>query len=235
MLTNRIMRIGDRMIEMNGKLVTTAPDIGPVQGGHIRLLFAPGTGPRLDDHHYSGTWTQLCPNPNIWDLWVYDGSTNWSRALGNAHLDTRTNIVEVIDADASGVTSMWGTFSDCQNIRSVGPLYNTESVVSCYEMFARDRSIVQVIPFDTRNVVQFQNMFYFNESLIVLPTLDTSSATDLSHMYESCWYAQGGIIRAYNEMISHGTNPTHYRTFHNCGLGTDYGKLELMMVPWDWK
>ena len=240
MIENRILRIGDRLIEMNGKLVTTGLDIGPVQPRHLRLLFAPGRGPSRFDvqNHRSGTWTQLSTYPNIWDLYVYNGSgIDWAFALELTSADTRMNIVEVIDGDASGITYMDGCFANCPNIRSVGPLYNTGSVVSCWHMFyaSNGGSIVHVTPFDTRNVRNFERMFEFQENLREVPLLDTSSATDLTEMYSNCVNVESGILAAYNEMTSHGNIPYHYGTFRRCGINTPTGRAELAQIPSNWK
>jgi len=236
MFTDRILRIGDRLIEMNGKLVTLDLDIGTVQPRHLRLRFAPGKGPtRYDiEQRRRGTWTQICTDPNIWDLYVLDGG-EWANALSLAYFQTRVNIVEVIDGDASGVTYMDGCFANCPNIRSVGPLYNTGSVVSCWHMFYGEGSIVHVTPFDTSNVRNFQSMFAYQQKLREVPLLDTSSATDLISMYSNCVNVETGILSAYNEMTSHGTNPYHHNTFVRCGINTLTGRAELAQIPSSWK
>jgi len=241
MFTDRILRIGDRLIEMNGKLVTTGPEIGPVQGGHMRLRFATGTGPsRFDiEEHRSGTWTRIGTYQNIWDLYVYNGSTNWDYALPLTREETRMNIVEIIDACLLDNTQyMDACFGDCPNISSVGHLYNTGSVLSGPGMFAcsgLNGSIVHITPFDTSSMSKFNGMFEGQSKLKEIPLLDTSSATDLSSMYSNCVNTESGILAAYNEMISHGNNPTHYRTFYNCGINTERGRAELAQIPSDWK
>lgn len=241
MLTNRIMRIGDRLVEMNGKIVTTAPDIGPVQPGHVRLLFAPGRGPSRFDiqDHRSGTWTQLSTYPNIWDLYVYNGSTNWEFALPLTSEETRMNIVEVIDGATYDVTyHLDGLFADCPNIRSVGPLYNTGSVLSAPGMFfcsGLNGSIVHITPFDTSSMSNFNGMFHGQSKLKEIPLLDTSNSSDVSYMYYGCINVQRGILAAYNEMTSHGNIPDHYMTFHDCGINTSTGRAELAQIPDDWK
>lgn len=245
MIINRILkmpllRIGDKLMEKNGKLVTIDLDIGDVQPRHLRLRFTPGTGPNRDDitSHRSGTWVQICTDPNIWDLYVLDGVSQWSNALSLASEETRINIIGVIDGDASDVTYMDGCFANCPNIRSVGPLYNTDSVVSCWHMFYSsngDGSIVQVTPFDTSNVRSFESMFYGQQKLKVVPLLDTSSSTDLTAMYYGCVNVESGILGAYNEMTSHGSYVAHHMTFHDCGINTPTGKAELAQIPDDWK
>lgn len=249
MIENRILRIGDRLIEMNGKLVTTGLDIGPVQPRHLRLLFAPGRGPSRFDvqDHRSGTWTQLSTYPNIWDLYVYNGSgIDWAFALTLTSADTRMNIVEVIDGDASGIKDMTGCFAYCPNIRFVGPLYNTDSVLSAPVMFScpdLNGSIVHVTPFDTSSMWNFEGMFYGQSKLKEIPLLDTSNSsdvsymhpTDVSNMYSECVKVERGILAAYNEMISHGNIPTHSMTFHDCGINTESGRAELAQIPDDWK
>ncbi len=240
MIINRVLKLGDQLMEMNGKLVTIDLDIGTVQPRHLRLRFAPGTGPTRDEieQHRSGTWVQICTDPNIWDLYVFDGSTSWGQALQLAYAETRRNIVGVIDGDASGVTYMDSCFDSCPNIRTVGPLYNTDSVVSCYHMFYSSGgvgSIVHVTPFDTSNVRSFESMFEGQQKLREIPLLDTSSATDLTSMYANCVNVETGILAAYNEMTSHGTNPYHHYAFLRCGINTPTGRSELDQIPRDWK
>lgn len=239
MIINRVLlKIGDKLMERNGKLVTLDLDIGTVQPRHLRLRFSPGTGPtRYDiEQHTSGTWTQICTDPNIWDLYVHDGASEWAIAQ-SLQVESRMNIVEVIDGDASGVTHMDGCFAGCPNIRSVGPLYNTDSVVSCWHMFYGNEhsSIVHVTPFDTSNVRNFQSMFQFQLNLREVPLLDTSSAIDLTEMYSNCRNVETGILAAYNEMTSHGTNPYHFGAFELCGINTPTGRAELAQIPSDWK
>lgn len=232
-----LLRIGDKLMERNGRLVTIDLDIGDVQPRHLRLRLTPGT---VVDQRLApiGTWTHICTDPNIWDLHVYDGySSSWGDLFMHTFDRISDEIIEVIDGDCTGVTDMFRSFYNCKNIRSVGPLYNTESIQNGQAMFACDAggSIVHVSPFDTSGMAMFNYMFYKQSKLKEIPLLDTSNSGGVSYMYYGCVNVERGILAAYNEMISHGRVGNHYLTFHDCGINTESGRAELAQIPDDWK
>jgi len=79
-------------------------------------------------------------------------------------------------------------------------------------------------------------MFAACSSLILVPLLDTSSATNMNRMFEGCVNVQSGALALYQQASSQTTPPSnHDRTFRNCGSNTVTGADELAQIPGDWK
>jgi hypothetical protein len=74
----------------------------------IRLKFKDGVTPIFE----KGAGVQVSQTPNVWDL-TYEYS-NWFRLL-----DRQTDLLEVLGANTTNVTSLSDTFAHCTSLSSV--------------------------------------------------------------------------------------------------------------------
>lgn len=120
----------------------------------IRLKYKDGITPTFN----KGTGVQVSESPNIWDLTYVNN--DWSRLL-YIHRD----LLEVLGANATGVTNMSWMLSDCDSLTSIS-LFDTSSVTDMSGMF-RYCSLLAFVPlFDTINVTDINNMFSRNFNYI---------------------------------------------------------------------
>lgn len=116
----------------------------------IRLKYKDGITPTFT----KGTGVQVSQEQNIWDL-TYENS-DWSYLL-YIHDD----LLEVLGANATGVTNMAHTFDLCSSLTSV-PLFDTSNVTDMSGMFRYCTLLASVPLFDTINVTDINNMFSRN-------------------------------------------------------------------------
>ena len=190
----------------------------------IRLKFTEGVTPSW----YEGTAVQVSSSPNIWDL-TYNNS-NWDVLLQN-----QSNLLEILGANTSNVTSMRNIFNYCSSLTDVS-LFDTSNVTSMLRMFASCSSLTSVPLFNTSNVTDMSRMFYQCTSLTSIPLFNTSKVTTMSYMFNNCRNVESGALALYQQASSQ-TNPpsSHLSTFTNCGKNTTTGAVELAQIPRDWK
>lgn len=165
----------------------------------IRLKFTEGVTPTFS----KGTGSQVSASPNVWDL-TYENA-DWSLLLRN-----QRNLIEVIDANTTGVTKMYQMFEICTALTTV-QLFDTSAVTYMYSMFSGC------------------------SSLTAIPLFDTSSATQTNSMFSSCFKVETGALALYQQMSTQATPPpSHSRTFYRCGRDTVTGAAELAQIPSGW-
>ena len=121
----------------------------------------------------------------------------------------RTNITNLPDIDATGVTNMHQMFYGCKSLSSVNlsntsavtdmssmfygcsvlssvNLSNTSAVTNMSSMFHKCGKLRSVPLFDTSSVTSMSNMFASCVLLTTVPLFDTSSVTNMSQMFASC-------------------------------------------------
>ena len=178
------------------KVFGSAPTLPPYT---IRLKFEDGATPTFS----KGTLSQVSEWPNVWDLY-YD-STSWAYLCENQY-----ELIEVIAANTSSVTSMTSMFEGCSFLTTV-PLFDTSSVTSMMEMF------------------------HGCDSLTTVPLFDTSSATTMSSMFFGCVNVQSGALALYQQASTQANPPSqHSGCFLNCGSQTVTGAQELAQIPSSW-
>lgn len=216
----------------------------------IRLRFMDGEIP----YFRKGTAVQVSYSPNIWDLTYADAPHDWDGLVSNLPL-----LIEVVDANTTGVTRMGSTFMGCYLLTSVPlfdtssvltmsnmfygcsslttvPLFNTSSATSMNNMFGRCSSLVSVPLFNTSSVTTMSEMFDRCSSLTSVPLFDTSSVDSMDYMFSNCTNVQSGALALYQQASSQSVPPTHHdHTFSNCGRDTVTGAAELAQIPADWK
>ena len=214
----------------------------------IRLKYRDNVTPTFS----KGTGVQVSSSPNIWDL-TYE-SQDWSYLL-----DGQVDLIEVIDANTSGVTDMQGMFNNCSILSAVAlfdtsdvtnmdsmfyscrnltsiPLFDTSKVTDMGEMLHYCRSLTTVPLFNTSKVTNMDRMCMSCESLTSIPLLNTSSCTNMSQAFYACYNVQSGALALYQQASTQATPPSIYSgAFENCGSNTTTGAAELAQIPSDWK
>lgn len=166
----------------------------------IRLKFTDGVTPTFN----KGTAVQVSASPNIWDLTTDDDE--WVQILSN-----QEDLLEVLGANATGVTNMGGVFNRCTSLTTV-PI------------------------FDTASVTNMGGMFSSCSSLTAIPLFNTERVTEMSGMFYNCTNVESGALAFYQQVSSQDNPPSgHAVAFMNCGSNTVSGAAELAQIPSDWK
>lgn len=155
----------------------------------LRLLYADGHIPKGLPGSYGIDWynspypefKQISVSPNIWDItYVYP---DWS-FLSNNNAANNASLLEVIDANTTGVRSMRGLFSGCTELRKVCPL-DTSTVHWMDSMFANTESLSEIPWIDTSNVLSMCAMFQ-SSGIVTIPQLDTHNCHVFGEMFWRC-------------------------------------------------
>ena len=218
----------------------------------VRVRTYDGNPPIKNSAATFETATLVPGTTDVYD--VYKSGTDFTNLLRRS-----TNIIEVIAANTTGITSMNYMFYYCTQLEAV-PLFDTSSVTSMAMMFYNCQSLTSVPLFDTSKVTNMSYMFYFCTqleavplfdtskvmylsymfaycySLTAIPLFDTSSIVEIGRMFYDCTNVQSGALALYQQASTQATPPTnHSRTFYNCGSYTTQGAAELAQIPDDWK
>jgi Mycoplasma protein of unknown function, DUF285. len=135
------------------------------------------------------TFTQVSASPNIWD--VTFSSTNWDYGFMEMGTPDMTpeqvphNLLAVLGANASGVTTMKQMFLGCRNLSSIA-LFDTSSVVNMDSFCGACKNLVSLPLFDTSSAASLASMLRGCSSLSSVPMFNTSSATSLVDMLSGC-------------------------------------------------
>ena len=170
-----------------------------------------------------------------------------------------SNVIEVLGANTTGITSMFSMFSYCTSLTTVAlfdtssvtdmqemffrcypltsvPLFNTSSATNMTYMFGNCNSLTSVPLFDTSSVTKMSYMFRSCSSLTTVPLFNTSSVGNMTSMFENCKNVQSGALALYQQASTQANPPSnHTGTFKNCGSDTTTGAAELAQIPEDWK
>lgn len=222
----------------------------PLTGRAIRVKLNPGEVPEPSPEGASAT--RVSESENIWDI-TYN-SDDWDYLL-----TSNQEIVSVLDANTTGVTSMNYMFAGCSDLKTV-PLFNTSNVTGMGGMFEECVKLTAVPAYNTSAVKNMAGTFHecwavsslpnFNvanveengymccgmRSLSALP--DLSFTNKLTYAYAAFAYtqqAQGGIYNMYTKLAALSPVPVHSGTFFHCGDNTQTGSAELARIPNAWK
>lgn len=169
--------------------------------------------------------------PGTTDVYdVYKSGTDFTNLLYRS-----TNIVEVLGANTTEITTMYMAFSGCTSLTTVN-LFDTSNVYRMREMFSGCESLTVIPLFNTSNVRYMEFMFHYCTSLTTVPLFDTSKVTNMNYMFGECVNVQSGALALYQQASTQ-TNPpsNHNGTFYDCGSNTTTGAAELAQIPSDWK
>lgn len=168
----------------------------------VRVRTSDGNPPTKGSATYELA-TLVTGTTDVYD--VYKGGTAFTRLLYQS-----SNVVEVLGANTTGITSMNSMFYWCPSLTTV-PL------------------------FDTSKVTDMTYMFYYCISLRSVPLLDTSSVTYMSQTFRACYNIESGALALYQQASSQANPPSvHNSCFTNCGKNTVTGAAELAQIPSSW-
>ena len=167
---NKVLKINGNWLNPSGSPV---PPVPVLPDNTIRLKYAEGVTPTFS----KGTAVQVSSSPNVWDLTCND----WCSLLQG-----HTNLLEVIAANSSNITSMGYMFDGCNSLNKVA-LFDTSNVINMNGMFKSCSSLQEVPLFDTSNVINMNGMFNYCRTLSIVPLFNTSKVTDMSLMFHNCY------------------------------------------------
>ena len=118
---------------------------------------------------------------NVWD--VHDSRGSWSDTFGDDFGNTpRAYLVRVIDADATGVTSMDGAFEYSYNLTDV-KIRNMGSVTDASRMFSQSAVRSVELYGMGSSFTNMYRMFYYCSRLEEAPFFDTSSVVNMQDSF----------------------------------------------------
>ena len=208
-LNKNILTIGGNRLEGGPLTPPTPPGPGPdpynplgLPPNTVRVRTNDGEPPNKTSNTTYETATLVSGTSDVYD--VYKSGTDFKNFLSGSN-----NVVEVLGANTTGITTMRGMFNGCKF--ATVPLFDTSSVTS---MFA---------------------MFYGCTSLTNIPLFDTSNVTTMRNMFFNCYNVQSGALALYQQASTQATPPSVYEgTFTNCGRDTVSGAAELAQIPSSW-
>ena len=188
----------------------------------IRCKFAQGYTPTMGDSQ-----TLVDSTENVWD--ITKNSPVWYYQFYGV-----SELLEVLGANMTGVTTMAGMFQRCTNLTSV-QLFDTSSVVAMGVMFDVCIRLTSVPLFDTSKAEYMEEMFFNCVSLTSIPLFDTSSCTNMELMFHYCHQVQSGALALYQQASTQSIPPVQYNdAFKDCGINTPTGLAELQQIPSSW-
>ena len=123
---------------------------------------------------------------------------------------TQCENLEYIRIDVSGALSMEAMFEDCASLRNIEFIGNTGNAENLMRLF--------------RNCSSLKN----------LPFFDTSSAEDVTSMFEGCINVESGAVEMYEQMSDSANISNHSNCFKDCGAATLRGIGNLCKIPTAW-
>jgi hypothetical protein len=169
---------------------------------------------------------------------------NTSKVKSFSHFAHRCYSLESFPAyDTSSATALNRIASCCPKLTTF-PLLNTSKATAVDGMLTGHSSnysteykmhIAELPAFDFSNVVNAENAFGNNDSLVHVPNYNMPKVTDVSNMYLDCPNVESGIYQAYVTYSSMATPPSSTTNFaRNCGSATETGAAELAQIPASW-
>lgn len=189
----------------------------------IRMKFTDGVTPTFS----KGTRSQVTSSPNVWDL-TYENA-DWSNLC-----DSQNDLLEVIDANTTGVTNMSAMFNSCSSLYSVS-LFDTSSATDMSWMFGYCGALTSVPLYNTSSAISMERMFNACYSLTSIPLFNTTNITYMTYMFNGCTNVQSGALALYQQASTQATPPAnHSGAFNVCGRDTVTGAAELAQIPTSW-
>ena len=201
----------------------------------IRVKYKSGSvGPSYSYDWFKPTVTAVQGQSDVYDICTKDTTmgTNWQYLL---EMDSnRADLLEVLGANSTGVTSMFLLFHDCTSLENV-ELFDTSSVTNFGSMFKGCTSLIESPLYDTSNATSMSEMFNNCRSLKYVPLFDTSTVTDMYCTFYNCVNVESGALALYQQASLRESDIYHIGTFAYCGYNTVSGSAELAQIPSSWK
>ena len=200
----------------------------------IRVKYKSGSAGPTYSSWYKPNVTQVQGQSDVYDICTNDTTigTNWEYLL---QMDSnRADLIEVLGANSTNVTSMFLLFDGCTSLEKV-ELFDTSSVTNFGSMFKGCRSLIESPLFDTSHASSMSQMFSNCTSLKYVPLFDTSTVTEMYATFNSCVNVESGALALYQQASLRESDIYHVGTFANCGYNTVTGAAELAQIPSGWK
>ena len=173
------------------------------------------------------TWTHV--RDDIYDFYYNDtdwGARRWAhlrnetsslfRTYSSRTTDRpfRTHSFDILDANLEGVTSVRMLLNATMlGLQSIASIRNTSSVTNFNRFLQSDTG----------------------SAITSIPLFDTSSAVDVSQMFQGAGNVETGALAMYTQMSTQANPPTSYSyCFRYCGSNTVTGAAELAQIPTSW-
>ena len=164
------------------------------------------TAPSLDTSSCTNFISAFFGCESLKEVPVYETSncTNFDNAF------KQCRNLESIRIDVSGALSMEAMFEDCASLMNIEFIGNTGNAENLIRLF--------------RNCSSLKN----------LPFFDTSSAEDVTSMFEGCINVEFGAVEMYEQMSVSANISNHSNCFKDCGAATLRGVGNLCKIPTTW-
>lgn len=175
-------------------------------------------------------WEQVSSSPNVWDYSRV--TTSFAGEFKNKSFGSSTDQAAVISGDITDVTDISEMF---YNTALTGfTVSNSGSLVNCCNAFYYTK-LTSCPDLDTSSVTDFSYMFKSCGSLTSVRLYDTSSAVNVTSMFDATLLVASGALALYTQMSSQTVPPVdHADCFKNCGSNTTAGRADLAQIPQDW-
>jgi len=192
-----MIKFGNFIVTDNNSWLRESSSPGPtpptpvLPAGTVRVRTSDGNAPIKVEHTTYETATLVEGTNDVYD--VYKSGSSFRRLLEGS-----TNVIEVLDSNATGITNMQYMFAECSSLTSVS-LSNTSSVTDMSQMFRDCSSLTSVSLFDTSSVNDMSQMFYSCYYLTAVPLFNTANVTNMSGMFDDCsWLATVPLFNTSN-------------------------------------
>lgn len=206
-ITNSIIYDGMELIFNNeNNLIYSEDPLNPLNlpAKTIRVQYNLGITPSFQSEIPPTRLVQVSVNPNIWDV-------TWNTNDWRYRFYRDANILKVLGANTTGVTSMGSMFFECTSLNYVA-LFDTSKVT------------------DMNYFLAF--CFYLKE----IPLFNTDKVTSVNSTFQGCWKVETGALALYQQLSSQNkVGNKHNYTFYECGKDTVTGAAELAQIPASWK
>ena len=173
----------------------------------VRTKWVSGYTPTLGT-----TNTLVDASENIWDIYI--SNTSWSSKFSSSSV--RGNILEIIGANTSDVTSMSRTFQQCSNLTSVCNM-DIRNATTATGMFNGCTSLASVGDMRLDSATDLKTMFRNCTSLIASPNIvGTSSVTTTEGMFSGCSSLTTVTVFDTSSVTSMGTGGNVGGMFQDC-------------------
>jgi surface protein len=179
MITN-LLSFGGKILTVGGNALSISP-VDPYNPLNlppytIRLKFNNGVTPTFA----KGTGVQVSSSPNVWDL-TYE-NTDWDLIL-----DNQDDLLEILGANTTGVTSMGAAFRGCSYLTKTA-LFDTSAVTWVAEMYGYCQVLENAPLYDLSNAERAEYMYEQCWGLTSIPPYDLSKVRDAGNMFYNCHF-----------------------------------------------
>ena len=142
----------------------------------------------------------------------------------------------------SGYTPIKGTtrtlVDATNNIWDITTSYNEWNGLFFEQLNSTEHYLIEILGANSKNITNMSEMCYACNNLINVPLINTSSVTDVGHMFQYCRNVQHGQLNLYNQLkpqFPEDPYEKYHYCFYECGSNTETGREELAQIPMFWK